>query len=107
MNKIIGIIGALLMVVAAVFGKLFDFPSESVIEIAVSAFGFVAILKSVITEQKEKGNFTWKSVVTIACATGAGFLCCLGGLNQNILIEISGAAIALVTVIISAISSKK
>lgn len=99
MDKKLGIIGAVVMVAAVTLGVFFNFPGEIIVEIAGIAFALCLTIKSAVDKAKEEGSFSWKTVLIIALAVSAGVLCCLGGYNQNIFLEISGAVIALLTVI--------
>jgi hypothetical protein len=46
-------------------------------------------------------------VVIIVLAAIGGVLCCIGGTNQNIFAEISGAVLALLAVIFGILYAKK
>ena len=99
MNKFLGILGALLMVVAISIGEFATFPASSIVEIAVAAFGLTAVIVAAVKNAKEKQSFSWKTVLVIVLATVGGVLCCIGGLAQNIFQEIAGATLALLSII--------
>ena len=102
-----GIIGALLFVGAVVFGYFCNFPAATIIEIAVAAFGFCAVVVAAIKGAKEKHIAVWKTIVIVVLASVGGVICCIGGLAQNIFAEISGAVLALLAVIFGMIYNKK
>ena len=106
MNKVLKIIGTLLMVAAVVFGYFASFPGATVVEIAVLAFGLCACIAASIKQAKDEGKFSWKTAVTIILACVAGVLCCIGGLAQNIFAEISAAVLAVLTLIFGLIFNK-
>lgn len=106
MNKVWKIIGLILMVAAVIFGYFADFPGSTVVELAVLAFGLTACIIATGKEAKEKGKFTWKTVVTIVLAVVAGVLCCIGGLAQNIFAEVSAAVLAVLTLIFGLLYNK-
>lgn len=102
-----GIIGAVCFAVAVAFGFFFKFDAAIVIQLALAAFGFTAIVISAVDYAKKNNIKTWVTVVIIVLAAIGGVLCCIGGLNQNIFAEISGAALALLAVIFGIIYAKK
>ena len=95
-----GIIGAVLFAVAVAFGFFFKFDGAIIISLAAAAFGFTAIVISAVNYGKEKNVKTWATVVIIVLAA-------IGGLNQSIFAEISGAALALLAVIFGIVYAKK
>lgn len=99
MYKLLGIIGAFLIVVATGIGAFCDFPSVEIVQIAVAAFGLCSIISGSIKKAKDEKRFSWKTIVIIALAVVGGVLCCIGGLGQNIFAEIVGATLALLSVI--------
>ena len=102
-----GIIGAVLFAAAVAFGFFFKFDGSIIISLAAAAFGFTAIVISAVNYGKEKNVKTWATVAIIVLAAIGGVLCCIGGLNQSIFAEISGAALALLAVIFGLVYSKK
>lgn len=101
-----GIIGALLFVVAVVFGSFTNFEAATIIEIGVAAFGLCAVIVSAVKGAKEKQVALWKTVVVIVLASIGGVICCIGGLKQSIFAEISGAVLALLAVIFGMVYNK-
>ncbi|MBO7637980.1 MAG: hypothetical protein J6S91_03295 [Treponema sp.] len=102
-----GIIGALLFAGAVVFGYFTSFDAAVIIEIAVAAFGLCAVIVSAVKGAREKNIPVWQTVVMIVLASVGGVICCIGGLTQTIFAEISGAALALLSVIFGLLFSKK
>ena len=101
-----GIIGAVAFLAAVAVGFFCKFDAAVIIEIGVAAFGFTAIVTSAVSYAK-KNNKIWATVLIIALAAIGGVLCCIGGLNQSIFAEISGAALALLAVIFGMIYAHK
>lgn len=105
--KIIGFIGMLLFAAAVATAQFVKIPSVTVIEIALAAFGLAAVIVSTVKTAKEKNNFSWKTIVVIALAVIGGVLCCIGGLSQNIFETVTGAILAVLTVIFGVLFDKK
>lgn len=105
--KIGGIIGAISFFIAVAFGFFFKFDAAVIIELGLAAFGFTAIVTSAVNYAKKNKIKTWATVLIIVFAAIGGVLCCIGGMNQNIFAEISGAALALLSVIFGLIYAKK
>lgn len=106
-NKVFAIIGALLFVGAVVVANFADFAAANVVEIALAAFGLASVVISTIKAQKEKGVFSWKTILIIVLAVVAGVLVCIGGVTSNIFEQISGLVVALLAIITGLISVKK
>ena len=102
-----GIIGAIAFLAAVAVGFFCNFDAAVVIEIGVAAFGFTAIVTSAVSYAKKNKIKIWATVLIIALAAIGGVLCCIGGLNQSIFAEISGAALALLAVIFGLIYAHK
>ena len=102
-----GIIGALFFVAAVTVGYFCNFDGAIIIEIGAAAFGLCSLIIGAIKSGKTKNVKTWKTVLIIALAAIGGVLCCIGGLNQSIFAEISGAALALLAVIFGIIYANK
>ena len=102
-----GIIGALAFFAAVAVGFFCKFDAAVVIEIGAAAFGFTAIVTSAVSYAKKNNIRIWATVSIIALAAIGGVLCCIGGLNQSIFAEISGAALALLAVIFGIIYANK
>ena len=101
-----GIIGALFFVAAVAIGYFCKFDGAIIIEIGAAAFGLCSLIIGAIKSGKTKNVKTWKTVLIVCFAVIGGVLCCIGGLSQNIFTEISGAALALLTVIFGVIFAK-
>lgn len=106
-NKIFAIIGAVCFGFAVVCGYFFNFENADIMSVALAAFGLVSVVINVINKQKEKGVFSWKSILVIALAILGGGLVCLGGINSELLETISGLVLALLAVFLSLLKSKK
>ena len=65
------------------------------------------IVLSAVDYGKKHNIKTWATVVIIVLAAIGGVLCCIGGTNQNIFAEISGAVLALLAVIFGILYAKK
>ena len=102
-----GIIGAIAFLAAVAVGFFCKFDAAVIIEIGVAAFGFTAIVTSAVSYAKKNNIRIWATVSIIALAAIGGVLCCIGGLNQSIFAEISGAALALLAVIFGIIYANK
>lgn len=106
MNKVWAIIGTLCFVASVAIGYFFDFNGDKLVQIALGAFGFTALVISAIKEQKEKGKFGWYTIVCIVLASVSGTLLCIAGVEKNVFSLISGAVVGLLTVIFGIISVK-
>ena len=102
-----GIIGALLFVAACVVGYIFKFEGSDLVALALAGFAIASTIVGFVKKQKEKGVPTWKTVVVLALTVVGGVLVCIGGLSQNIFAEISGAVLALMTIIFGLIFNKQ
>ena len=102
-----GIIGALAFFAAVAIGYFCHFDAKVIIEIGVGAFGFMAIVTDAVIYAKTNKIKTWATVLIIVLAACGGVLCCIGGLNQSIFAEISGAALALLAVIFGMLYAHK
>ena len=107
MNKLFGIIGAVCFAVAIGLGYFVSFPADTIVEIAVAAFGLALVIAGAVKNAKDTDKFSWKTVVCIALAVIGGVLCCIGGLAQNIFATISGAVLALLTIIFGVLYGEK
>ena len=101
-----GIIGAIAFLVAVAVGFFCEVDAAVIIEIGAAAFGLCSLIIGAIKSGKTKNVKTWKTVLVICFAVIGGVLCCIGGLNQSIFAEISGAALALLAVIFGVIFAK-
>ena len=102
-----GIIGAVAFFAAVAIGYFCKFDAAVIIELGAAAFGFTVIVTNAVSYAKKSNIKTWATVLIIVFAAIGGVLCCIGGLNQNIFAEISGAALALLVVIFGMVYAKK
>ncbi|MCQ2076138.1 MAG: hypothetical protein MJZ20_03750 [Bacteroidaceae bacterium] len=102
-----GIIGALAFFTAVAIGYFCKFDSAVIIQLGVIAFGFAVTVTDAVSYAKKNNIKTWATVFIIVFAAIGGVLCCIGGLNQSIFAEISGAALALLAVIFGMIYAHK
>ena len=102
-----GIIGAVLFAIDVALGYFLKFDGSLIIQLAVAAFAYTLIVLSAVDYGKKHNIKTWASVAIIVLAAIGGVLCCIGGLNQSIFAEISGAALALLAVIFGVLYAKK
>lgn len=105
--KVFGIVGAVLFAVAVAIGYFGDFPGDSLVQIALAAFGLASIVIGNVKKAKDEGKFTWKTVVCIILAVAGGVLCAVGGLADSIFATVSGAVVALLAIIFGLITAKK
>lgn len=94
-----GIIGAFLFVGAVIFSYFVDMGAGLVVELAAGAFGLGCIIGGAIKAGKEKNIPTWKVAIIVALSIAGGLLCCFGGYNEDIFIQLSGAVIVILSVI--------
>lgn len=107
MNKMFGIIGAVCFAVAIGIGYFVSFPGDTIVQIAVAAFGLAFVILGAVKKAKEEKTFSWKTIACIALAVIGGVLCCIGGLDQSIFATISGAVLALLAIIFGVLYSAK
>lgn len=99
MKKTFAIIGALFFIAAVVVGYFAGFENAIVVELALGAFAYAAVVVGAVKAAKEKNIATWKTVIVIIGTVAGGILCFIGGLSDNIFNQISGLVIALLAVI--------
>lgn len=99
MKSKFGIIGCIVIIASVIFGFFFDFSGAYIIQIATAAAGFVSVIIGIVKAKKEKGQFTWKTVVVMVLASIGGILCVIGGCSQEIFKELVGAVLALLAII--------
>lgn len=102
-----GIVGALLFVAACVVGFIFNFDGSDIVAIGLATFGLTATVIVFVKKHKEKGTPVWQIAVVTVLTLGAGVLICIGGLADNIFAAISGAILALMTIIFGLLYDKK
>lgn len=96
-----GIVGALLFVAACVVGFIFN------VSIGLATFGMTSTVIAFIKKHKENGNPIWQIAIVTVLTISSGVLICIGGLTDNIFAAISGAVLALMTIIFSLLYDKK
>ena len=102
-----GIVGALLFVAACVVGFIFNFDGSDIVAIGLATFGLTATVIAFVKKHKEKGTPYWQIAIVTVLTLGAGVLICIGGLADNIFAAISGAVLALMTIIFGLLYDKK
>ena len=73
----------------------------------VGALLFVAAVIAFIKKHKERGNPIWQIAIVTVLTISSGVLICIGGLTDNIFAAISGAVLALMTIIFGLLYDKK
>ncbi len=107
-NKIISIVGLVLLVACTSLGYFIDIQVADVIALAGAFFGATLVCVNIFRKvAKEDEKFTWKHYVVIFGTIIAGILCCIGGLSENIISSICGATVGLLAIIMGVISLKK
>ena len=102
-----GIVGALLFVAACVVGFIFNFDGSDIVAIGLATFGLTATVIAFVKKHKEKGTAVWQLAIVTVLALVSGVLICIGGLADNIFATISGAVLALMTIIFGLLYDKK
>jgi hypothetical protein len=102
-----GIVGALFFVASCVVGFMFNFDGSDIVALALAAFGFAATVIGFIKKYKGKGVPGWKIAIVTGLTLVSGVLVCIGGLTDNIFATISGAVLALMTIIFGLLYDKK
>ena len=106
MNKVLGIIGAVLFAASVALGCFCSFPYADIVAIGAAAFGLTALIVAAVKKAKDENRFSWKTIVVIVGAVAGGVLICLGGLQSNIFEAICGAVIVLVDIIFGIVGLK-
>lgn len=102
-----GIVGALFFVASCVVGFVFNFDGSDIVALALAAFGMAATVIAFIKKYKGKGVPGWKIAIVAGLTLVSGVLVCIGGLTDNIFATISGAVLALMTIIFGLLYDKK
>ena len=107
MNKVFGVIGALLFVASVVVGYFCKFDSADIVALALDAFALASLAVGIVKKYKEQGKFSWKLIlVIIGTVVGAAFVA-IGGLSDNIFATLAGAVIGILTIIFGVLTVKK
>lgn len=102
-----GIVGALFFVAACVVGFIFNFDGSDIVAIGLATFGLTATVIAFIKKHQEKGTPIWQIAIVTVLTLGSGVFICIGGLADNIFAAISGAVLALMTIIFGLLYDKK
>ena len=102
-----GIVGALLFVAACVVGFIFNFDGSDIVAIGLAAFGMAATVIAFVKKYKGKGVPVWQIAIITVLTLVAGVLICIGGIADNIFAAISGAVLALMTIIFGLLYNKQ
>ena len=102
-----GIVGALLFVAACVVGFIFNFEGSDIVAIGLAAFALTSTVIAFVKKHKEKGTPIWQIAIVTVLTLVAGVLICIGDLADNIFAAISGAVLALMTIIFGLIYNKQ
>lgn len=94
-----GIVGALLFVAACIVGFVFNFDGSDIVSVGLATFGLTATVIAFVKKHKEKGTPIWQIAIVTVLTLGSGVLICIGGLADSIFVAISGAVLALMTII--------
>lgn len=104
MNKKIGlIIGIALMVAGGIFAALTDVAAD-LPAVAITAFGLGITIMSVWNKAQKKD---WKLKVALACMSVGGFCCALAGCAEETMTQLVSLVIAVVTIIAGLLTYKK
>ena len=102
-----GIVGALLFVAACVVGFIFNFDGSDIVAIGLATFGLTATVIAFVKNHKEKGTSIWQIAIVTVLTLVSGVLICIGGIADNIFAAISGAVLALMTIIFGLLYAKE
>ena len=102
-----GIVGALLFVAACVVGFIFNFDGSDIVAIGLATFGLTATVITFVKKHKEKGTPIWQIAIVTVLTLVSGVLICIVGIADNIFAAISGAVLALMTIIFGLLYDKK
>ena len=102
-----GIVGALLFVAACVVGFIFNFDGSDIVAIGLATFGLTATVIAFVKKHKEYGTPIWQIAIVTILTLVSGVLICIGGIADNIFAAISGAVLALMTIIFGLLYAKE
>lgn len=105
--KFLSVIGIVLVVIASGMGYFFDFSGDTIAAIATGFFGATLLVVKSFKDEKAKGKFSWKTIVTGVIAASGGITCAVGGVTQSVIATAVGATLTIITVIVGAIRAKK
>jgi hypothetical protein len=107
MNKVFGIVGAILFAASVAVGYFCNFPGSTLVGLGLAAFALASMIVGIVRKAKAEGSFNWKTVLIIVLAVVGGALCAIGGYSENIFEAIAGAVIAIISVIFGIFVVKK
>ena len=102
-----GTAGALLFVAARLLGFIFNFDGNDIVAIGLATFGLTATVIAFVKKHKEKGTPIWQIAIVTVLTLVSGVLICIGGIADNIFAAISGAVLALMTIIFGLLYDKE
>ena len=102
-----GIVGALLFVAACIVGFIFNFDGSDIVAIGLATFGMTSTVIAFIKKEKGKGNPILQVAIVNGLTINSGVLIWIGWLAENIFAAISGAVLALMTIIFGLLYDKK
>ena len=99
MKKTFVIIAAVLFIAAVAVGKIAGFDAAVPIQIGLGAFSFAALVAGAISGAKEKNIPTWQTVIVVVGSTAGGVLFFVGNASEDIMQQISGLVIAIISIL--------
>ncbi len=107
MNKVFGIIGALLFVASVIVGYFCKFDNADLVAIGLDAFALASTVVAVVQKYKKDGRFSWKLILVIVCTIVGAVFVCIGGLSNNIFEILAGAVVGILAIIFGVVKVKK
>ena len=102
MNKVLKIIGLVLLVAGSAIANFTDIVVADYISIAVAAFGLALTIVGVWKSSEKK---SWKELVGIICFSIAGFLCGVAGIAQDTMTTLITGIVAVVSMLIGILTT--
>ena len=96
--KVFGIVGAILFAASVVVGYFCNFKGDALVQVALEAFAFAALIIGEVKKAKAEGRFNWKFIVALVFAVAGGVLCAIGMVSEAIFATIAGAVIGLIAI---------
>ena len=97
-TKVFGIIGAICFAAAVFVGYFCNFKGDALVQLALEAFAFTALIIANVNKAKEEGNLGWKFILSMVLAVVGGSLCAVGGVTDKIFATIAGAVLGLIAI---------
>ena len=107
MKTIFRIIGLVAIAAAAVVGYFFNFSGDTIVTIALAAFGVTTEVITAVSGAKDKGTPAWLAYTLSGLAIAGGTACAVGGIASNLITTIAGGAIAVLAFILAYVVEKK